>query len=372
MVQTPSPFVYWAQDADNIYLKVDLKDIKNKDVQLDKTSMTMSASGVGAHGPSNYTFTLHFFNDIDPDDEVHQIKTSPRSVEFTLKKASSAWWSRLIKHQQKPAWLKVDFERWKSEDDDLSDAENTPRDVMGDYPELYEKLKKDEFGYVKEDFRKVYLVFYNLTQFIFFTYIIVVMGIRYMKEGTDSVPGTYEAVGAVLKFAQLLMYLEVMHPLFGYTKGSVIMPFFQVSLRAFILFVMIEAEPRMQTKPVVCYLIFVWSLIEVVRYPYYILGLYKINIGLWTWLRYTLWIPLYPLGALCEGIIVLRNIPYFEETQRFVVSMPNSWNFTFHMPTLMRLMLLLFFIPGMYVLMSHMHHARIKKLGPRKWKRKYS
>ena len=35
-------------------------------------------------------------------------------------------------------------------------------------------------------------------------------------------------------------------------------------------------------------------------------------------LRYTLWIPLYPLGFICEGVIALRNIPYFEETDRFL------------------------------------------------------
>lgn len=34
MVQTPSPFVYWAQDANNIYLKVDLKDIEVRLIKL--------------------------------------------------------------------------------------------------------------------------------------------------------------------------------------------------------------------------------------------------------------------------------------------------------------------------------------------------
>uniref|UniRef100_A0A0V0G852 Very-long-chain (3R)-3-hydroxyacyl-CoA dehydratase n=1 Tax=Triatoma dimidiata TaxID=72491 RepID=A0A0V0G852_TRIDM len=371
---SPSPFVYWAQDANNIFIKVDLKDIKDPKVDLSKNYVAMTANGVGAHGPSDYSFSLNLFGDIDSDDEVHQTKMSPRAVEFVLKKANSSWWPRLIKHQQKPAWLKVDFERWKSEDDDLSDSnlENSgAKDVMGDYPELYEKLKRDEFGYVKEDVRKVYLAFYNLTQFIFFTYIIVVMGVRFMKDGYDSHPGTYDAVGPVFKFAQLIQFLEVMHPIFGYTKGNPMLPFAQVTGRSLILFVMIEAEPRMQTKPVVFYLFFIWSIIEVVRYPYYITEIYKRNIGLLTWLRYTIWIPLYPLGALCEGIIVLRNIPYFEETQRFVVSMPNSWNFTFHMPTLMRVYILLLFFPGIYSLMSHMYRARIKKLGPKKLKAKF-
>jgi very-long-chain (3R)-3-hydroxyacyl-CoA dehydratase len=43
--------------------------------------------------------------------------------------------------------------------------------------------------------------------------------------------GTYEAVGHVLKFCQLMQLLEVMHPMFGYTKGSVLMPLVQVIVR---------------------------------------------------------------------------------------------------------------------------------------------
>lgn len=373
--ESPSPFVYWAQDADNIFLKVDLKDIKEQDIQLDSNTISLKAHGVGAQGAANYSFSLSFFEEVAADDEVHTSKVSPRALEICLKKAEKAWWPRLIKHQQKPAWLKVDFERWKSEDDDPSDGgtdlnEMASRDVIGDYPDLYEKLKKDEFGYVKEDIRKVYLIFYNLTQFVFFMYVMVVMGIRYARDGPDSMSGTYEAVGPVMKFAQLLQFLEVLHPIFGYTKGSPITPFIQVTGRSLILFTMIEAEPRMQTKPVVFYLFLIWASIEVFRYPYYIMSLYKKSIELLTWLRYTLWIPLYPLGVLCEGIIILRNIPYFEETGRFIVEMPNSWNVTFHTPTLMRIYLVALMLPGLYTVMNHMYRVRVKKIGPKKWKKK--
>lgn len=37
------------------------------------------------------------------------------------------------------------------------------------------------------------------------------------------------------------------------------------------------------------------------RYPYYMLHIYKVNIRLVTWVRYTAWILLYPLGFLFEG-----------------------------------------------------------------------
>lgn len=199
--------------------------------------------------------------------------------------------------------------------------------------------------------------------FIGYLYILVVLGIAYYRDGHQrSIPFTYIFVGNVMKFCQLLQYLEVMHPLFGYTRGSVLFPMMQVTGRNFILFIMIDAENRIQTKPVIFYLFVVWAAIECVRYPYYIMTLLQTEIRSLTWLRYSIWIPLYPLGVLCEGIIVLRNIPYFEETKRFSVSMPNRWNFTFCMCTFMKLYLILVLAPGIYFIMKHMAKMRSKKL----------
>lgn len=243
-----------------------------------------------------------------------------------------------------------------------------PRDVMKDYPKMHGRLEKEELGFRREQIKKVYMIFYNLFQFIGFMYILIVIGIRWSRDHQESMSGTYEAVGNAFKFVQLLQFLEVMHPIFGYTKGGALVPFLQVSGRAFILFAMIDQEPRMTLKPVVFYLFIVWSLIEVFRYPYYLTQLFKFEIGILTWIRYSLWIPLYPLGILCEGIIILRNIPYFEETKRLSVAMPNKWNMAFHMPTFMYLYLIFLILPGIYFIMTHMQAVRSKKLGSKRSK----
>lgn len=46
------------------------------------------------------------------------------------------------------------------------------------------------------------------------------------------------------------------------------------------------------------------------RYPYYMLRVYDVEISFLTWLRYTIWIPLYPLGFICEGVVVLRWVQF--------------------------------------------------------------
>ncbi|XP_058791809.1 very-long-chain (3R)-3-hydroxyacyl-CoA dehydratase [Phymastichus coffea] len=361
-----TPFVFWAQTENKITLKIDLTNVKDPDVYLEDKKLKFSAYGQGARGSNKYGFTLDLHSEIDPDDSDY--KVIDRQVDFVLKKRSKSWWPRLTGQPQKPSWLKIDFDKWKSEDTD--DTEEVMRDICQDYPDLYDRVHLEELGYRKEDMKKVYLIFYNLFQCIGFIYVVSVMAIRYYRDGPDSMKETYEAVGNPMKFIHLLQFLEVMHPLFGYTKGSCFIAFLQVGGRAFILFFMIEAEERMQTKPVVFYLFLVWTIIEVVRYPYYITHLLDIEMPTLTWLRYTIWMPLYPLGFVFEGIIVLRNIPYFEETGKFNVSLPNSWNFAFHFPTFMKIYLLMLCIPGMFAMMSHMNSVRYKKLSKPKIKKK--
>ncbi|CAG9566309.1 unnamed protein product [Danaus chrysippus] len=358
----PSPFVYWAQTDKTISLKIDLKNVIKPDISVGDNNIKFKTKGIGAHGETNYEFSLDLFSSVKPTNEATTVRIFDNRVDVVIQKEKPSWWPRLTAQPQKPAWLKINFDLWKSEDGQESEEE---RNVMQDYPGLYDTLQKEEMGYRKEDFKKVYLVMYNLFQFIGYTYVLCVIGIRYAKLEYDSVADTYEHVGPAMKFLQLMMFLEVMHPMFGYTKGGVLVPFLQVSGRAFILFVMIESEPRMQTKPVVFYLFILWSTIEIVRYPFYIAQLYKKEIYILTWLRYTMWIPLYPLGIMCEAIVILRNIPYFEETLKFTVSMPNEWNFAFHMPTFLRVYLLVLTFPGMYFVMSHMHKLRTVKLKPK-------
>ncbi|KAG7201078.1 hypothetical protein KM043_017621 [Ampulex compressa] len=358
MTDILSPFVYWAQTEEQVTLRLDLTDVKDLNVNLEDKKVHVVAQGQGARGFNKYGFSLDLHSSIDPNESRY--KVNDRQVDFVLAKRIHNKWPRLTSQPQKPSWLKIDFDKWKS--DDAEDNEGEKRDICDDYPDMYDKLHKEEFGYRKEDFEKVYLMIYNLCQFIGFIYISIVMGIKYSRDGPESMRDTYTSVGNPMKFIQLLQFLEVMHPLFGYTKSSTFVAFVEVGGRAFVLFCMIEVEPRMQTKPVVFYLFLIWSTVQIVRYPHYILQLLSVEIPFFTWLRYTIWMPLYPLSFVCEGIIILRNIPYFEETQRFTISLPNAWNFAFHFPTFMKIYLLVLCLPGIYTVMSRMNDIRCKKL----------
>ncbi|CAG2116575.1 unnamed protein product [Medioppia subpectinata] len=163
-----------------------------------------------------------------------------------------------------------------------------------------------------------------------------------------------------MKFLHLMKILEILHPLMGYTSGSALMPSIQLFGRVFLIFFMVDSEPKIHANPWVIYLFFVYTISEMIRYPYYMLHVFNVNIGFLTTIRYTAWILLYPLGFLCEGVILYNNITYLEESKRFSIGLPNDLNFSLHMPTIIRLYLLFGFFPALYFMMNHMNRQRIK------------
>lgn len=183
MTGSLSPFVYWAQTEENITLKVELKDVKvrvsllvlltdlffiallfqQSEISLDKQTLQFCAHGQGAKGPHKYEFSLDFHLPINTEVyfcqfvfviyiiytyvfiQASNYKVLDSKVDFTLRKQTKEWWPKLICNPQKPAWLKIDFDRWQSEDD----VEEPVRDVTQDYPNMYNKVMEEEYGYRK-------------------------------------------------------------------------------------------------------------------------------------------------------------------------------------------------------------------------------
>jgi len=131
----------------------------------------------------------------------------------------------------------ADFDRWK-EPKDESEEEAMMQDfdpnmstqdyLRQEYPEVYEKMQKEELGFISESKRKVYLFLYNMFMFCGFLYVSSIMALRYAKSGEDFLPECWKSVGNAMKFLHLMMFLEVLHPMFGYTKGSMLEAFLQV------------------------------------------------------------------------------------------------------------------------------------------------
>ncbi|XP_054159235.1 very-long-chain (3R)-3-hydroxyacyl-CoA dehydratase 3-like [Oppia nitens] len=375
-----SPFVYWGQSSDKITLRVDLKNVKSPTIDLKHTSLEFQGSGIGAKGFNEYSFNIDFFAEVNPSDSFY--KLNDRHIEFVIKKKDNLLWPRLLASVVRPQWIKVDFDRIQPEEE--SDAEDDGSLMGHELDELipnqqnsYRNFGQKDFGRRKksmnkgfkvEDFKKSYLFLYNLLQFVGFLYVFLIIAIRFCKDGIHSFEYTYQLVGKAIKFLHLMQILEVIHPLMGYTVGSPVMPFIQLSGRALIIFIMIGSEPKIQTNPWVSYLFISYSAIEILRYLYYMLHVFKVNIWFITWMRYTAWVVNYPLGFVCEGVILFENIALFEESRRFAIELPNMLNFSFNFPTIIRIYLLIGFFPVLYFMMSHMYRQRVKVLYPNRSK----
>lgn len=193
---------------------------------------------------------------------------------------------------------------------------------------------------------------------------------KFLKDGGDFFPRAYEHVGTAFYIMQAAQCIEVIHPILGIMKGGALMPFFQIAGRAFVLFLMIGKEPKVQSEPVLFVLFLAWSSIEIIRYPYYISQLYKKENKIITWLRYSAWIVLYPVGMISEAIINYKNLALIHETQKWSIAMPNPLNFTFSFEYFLRCYLFILTVPTSIVLILHMHRQRKQKLGGGKLKGK--
>lgn len=141
--------------------------------------------------------------------------------------------------------------------------------------------------------------------------------------------GVYEHSGAFVRCFQLLSALEIVHAAVGFVRGSPLTSLMQWSGRSNVLFAILHRIPQLWTNPATAILIYVWALSEVVRYPWYAASLLQRCPDWLTWLRYTLFIPLYPVGMLAEMMLMAKSLPYLKSQKLNSINLPNAINFGF-------------------------------------------
>ncbi|XP_029698226.1 very-long-chain (3R)-3-hydroxyacyl-CoA dehydratase isoform X2 [Takifugu rubripes] len=286
-----TPLVYWAQRHEEVYLRVELTDAQNIDIRVHEKVLQFRAQGYGAKGHHEYHFSLELLLPVKP--EV-RFRSTQRQVNITVQKEQRGWWDRLCVQERKPVFLTPDFDRWLDE----SDAEQEIKEKEEKKKRMRASRHKNE-GFITQ--KTVFLFVYNLLQFVGFSWIFVNMSVRLIRFGEDSLYDTFHTTSDVMFFCQILASVEVLNAAFGIVRTSVVPTLIQVVGRNFILFIIFGSLEEMHSKPVVFFVFYLWSAIEVVRYPFYMMNCVDAEWRILTWLRYTVWIPLYPLGVLAEG-----------------------------------------------------------------------
>lgn len=351
-----TPLVYWAQRHEEVYLRVELTDSQNIDVCVRENVLHFKAQGHGAKGQNEYEFTLQFFLPVKA--EVSH-KSTQRQVNITVRKEQQGWWERLTMQERRPVFLAPDFDRWLDE----SDAEMEIREKEERRNRLKAARHKEGFVSLKTGF----LFIYNLVQFLGFSWLFVNMTVRLFIFGQDSFYDTFHMMSDVMFFCQILASVEVLNAAFGIVPTGVFPTLIQLYGRNFVLFIIFGSLEQMHNQPVVFFVFYLWSAIEIVRYPFYMLGCLNINWRSLTWLRYTIWIPLYPLGALAEVVAVVQSTSIFDRTKLFSIPLPKAIGTSLSFSYFLYLHLVLMIL-GLFSNSRHLYKQRQKRLRPKKKK----
>lgn len=358
-MQTLTPHVYWAQRHADISLRVELSDAKNVDITMQDNTLHFKARGHGAKGDNEYGFSLEFLEPVQP--KVIQ-KSTQRQVDIKILKQEDRWWDRLTRQERKPLFLAPDFDRWQDE----SDAE---RELQAKEEERINKISVE--SRIRKDpyigLKKGYLFMYNLVQFFGFSSIFVNMTVRLFILGRESFYDTFHTAADMMYFCQMLAVIEVINPLLGLVRTGFFPAMIQVMGRNVILFVIFGSLEQMQNKAIVFFVFYLWSSIEIFRYPFYMLACIDTEWKLLTWLRYTIWIPLYPLGVIAEAVAVIQSLPVFDETRLYSLPLPQALGGSLSFSYTLHIYLILMFL-GLFINFRHLYKQRGRRFRSRKRK----
>ncbi|ERE75712.1 3-hydroxyacyl-CoA dehydratase 3 [Cricetulus griseus] len=215
--------------------------------------------------------------------------------------------------------------------------------------------------------KKGYLFMYNLVQLLGFSWIFVNLTVRFFILGKESFYDTFHTVADMMYFCQMLALVETLNAAIGVTSSPVLPTLIQFLGRNFILFIIFGTMEEMQNKAVVFFVFYSWSTIEIFRYPFYMLSCIDMDWKVLTWLRYTVWIPLYPLGCLSEAVAVIQSIPVFNESGRFSFTLPSPVKMKVKFSFFLQVYLVMLFL-GLYINFRHLYKQRRRRYGQKKKK----
>lgn len=355
-MKTLTPQVYWAQRHADIFLRVELSDAKDVEISLqDDNRLQFRAQGHGAKGENQYEFSLEFLEAVQP--EVVQ-RSTQRQVCVCVRKQQQRWWERLTLQHKKPLFVSPDFDRWMEESDAETELQQQEEERL-DQISVESRVRRDPYLGLKRG----YLFMYYLVQFLGFSWIFVNMSVRLFILGQDSFYDTFHTSADMMYFCQMLAVLEVVNPLLGLVRTGFLPALIQVAGRNVVLFVVFGALEEMQNKPVVFFVFYCWSSIDTIRYPFSMLCCISTEWRLLTWLRFSLWIPLYPLGVLAEAVAVVQSLPLFDAGGVFRLPLLGGYlSFSFTLKIYLLLLFLGFFINFRHQLKQRRRRFRKRKV----------
>jgi len=209
--------------------------------------------------------------------------------------------------------------------------------------------------------KEAYLVLYNVVQALGWAAVLGVSALEIHR--TSSTDTVFAAAGLLVCYYQGLSLLEALHAATGLVRSGVAAALIQWVGRSHVLYAVLYQIPALHSSPAVAPLFIAWGLSEVIRYPWYAATTAGACPAFLTWLRYTAFIILYPIGVVSEVWLLVQALPSVKETGMYSFGMPNRLNFAFDYYTFLVAFVLPIYPFAWFQLYSQLLRARGKKLG---------
>uniref|UniRef100_A0A0R3RWK6 Very-long-chain (3R)-3-hydroxyacyl-CoA dehydratase n=1 Tax=Elaeophora elaphi TaxID=1147741 RepID=A0A0R3RWK6_9BILA len=206
---------------------------------------------------------------------------------------------------------------------------------------------------------KLYLLLYNALQSCGWS-LILWKTLRGLSQN-ESPQQLYQSCELELQIFQTVAVLEIIHAAASFIRSPVGTTTMQVFSRVSLVWLLLYKVASAQASTGVLLLLVAWSVTEVVRYSYYGLALINAVSSLHTWLRYSLFIVLYPLGVTGELLVILAALPEVGVKKHYTVEMPNVSNIGFSFWWYLIVYIILY-IPGFPQMYMYMLQQRKKVL----------
>ena len=208
---------------------------------------------------------------------------------------------------------------------------------------------------------QLYLLSYNSAQLAAWACVFVACAAAAQSAPTlpAAAAAAYAASHRIVSACQSVTLLETVHALTGLTRSGVAGNVMQWAGRTHCWFVLTQVA-ALQSSPATLALLLAWSLSDVVRYSWAALTALGVCPRSLTWLRYTVFVPLYPIGFISELTLLRGGLPAAAAGAIVQpLKLPNALNFSFDYSYFLLFVLLIY--PGAWLqLYAHVFRQRAK------------
>nr|XP_046913964.1 LOW QUALITY PROTEIN: very-long-chain (3R)-3-hydroxyacyl-CoA dehydratase hpo-8-like [Dermatophagoides farinae] len=201
---------------------------------------------------------------------------------------------------------------------------------------------------------KHYLAIYNAVQFIGWAYGLF-LTIRFLLFSPErhNYRLLWEHCSIIITIFQTYQLIEVFHAMIGFVRSNPVTTFTQIFSRLMLVWGILIPLSEARYSIGVPMLLIAWCIAECTRYAYYALNIYDAVPYICTWLRYTLFIVLYPIGVSGELFTTYAALRPIRQQKFLSFDLPNKLNFSFHYDVYCIIFMLSYihFFPQLYLYM---------------------